>query len=336
MWRRNAVAWLRYYCVLVDIIILLKVASCSHGLKGVILSNGNLGSEFSIRQSQVQYAQVESESKTPSIIGESDTIDAWRHERQYAHLSTIIRLDPDANWLTVGDSGADAFWLRQQGVEDVTASSLSDLQLQTLQRQGFLDGVKCLALDGQNIDLPADSVDYVVCKEAYHHFEKPALGIYEMLRVARKGIVLLCEPYSVDGFYPLDALKRQLKVILRRNTNHVNPEFEAAGNYVYGLSLSETRKIATALQLRPMFHRFISDFWVPRLVKRRKDDAMGRFAMSVAIGTQDMLAAGHLTRWGKITVVLFKSQPDAAMVDALRADHFQQAEIPVNPYLSSH
>ena len=45
--------------------------------------------------------------------------------------------------------------------------------------------------------LPYDSgsFDVVVCKEGLHHLARPILGVYEMLRIARKAVVII-EPYQ--------------------------------------------------------------------------------------------------------------------------------------------
>jgi ubiquinone/menaquinone biosynthesis C-methylase UbiE len=46
-------------------------------------------------------------------------------------------------------------------------------------------------LDGENLDLPDESYDWVVVHAGLHHFAIPARGVCEMLRVARKGIVCI-------------------------------------------------------------------------------------------------------------------------------------------------
>ncbi|WP_158308790.1 methyltransferase domain-containing protein [Desulfocurvibacter africanus] len=66
--------------------------------------------------------------------------------------------------------------------------------------------------NAEKLSFANGSYDYLLCKEAFHHFPRPMIALYEMLRVARKGIVLI-EPNDngADGF-------------------------EECGNYVYSLS----------------------------------------------------------------------------------------------------
>lgn len=47
----------------------------------------------------------------------------------------------------------------------------------------------------ENLTLETASFDVVFCKEALHHLARPVLGLYEMLRVCEKAVVLI-EPYD--------------------------------------------------------------------------------------------------------------------------------------------
>jgi ubiquinone/menaquinone biosynthesis C-methylase UbiE len=46
-------------------------------------------------------------------------------------------------------------------------------------------------LDGEQLELPDESFDWVVVHAGLHHFAIPARGVCEMLRVARKGILCI-------------------------------------------------------------------------------------------------------------------------------------------------
>ena len=86
-------------------------------------------------------------------------------------------------------------------------------------------------------------------KESLHHLPRPIIGLYEMLRVSSKAVVLL-EPndaqqtYSVyperDGYY--DA-------------------FEETKNYLYRFSLREIIKVATSLHLKYVVAKGFNDPW---------------------------------------------------------------------------
>lgn len=45
------------------------------------------------------------------------------------------------------------------------------------------------------LSFPSRSFDFVFCKEGLHHLARPALGLYEMLRVCRKAAIII-EPFE--------------------------------------------------------------------------------------------------------------------------------------------
>jgi SAM-dependent methyltransferase len=49
--------------------------------------------------------------------------------------------------------------------------------------------------NSESLSLDARSFDLVLCKESLHHLARPALGLYEMLRVCRRA-ALVIEPYD--------------------------------------------------------------------------------------------------------------------------------------------
>lgn len=141
------------------------------------------------------------------------------------------------NILTIGDKFCrDAAYIKNQLKITVTASDLDTSNMQKAQQLGYVDNM--LNINAENIDLPSDSFDVVFCKESYHHFPRPQLGLYEMLRVAKKAVVLIephdtrrngCDNFIEDGDF-LDS-------------------FEDVGNYKYQISLREILKTAWALRL---------------------------------------------------------------------------------------
>lgn len=47
----------------------------------------------------------------------------------------------------------------------------------------------------ENLEYESGSFDLVFCKEGLHHLARPVLGLYEMLRVCRTGVIVI-EPYD--------------------------------------------------------------------------------------------------------------------------------------------
>src|SRR5690606_13077083 len=126
------------------------------------------------------------------------------------------------------------------------APALLDLAVE----RGIIPGYKLM--NAEQMDMPDAAVDFVLCKEAFHHFPRPYLALYEMLRVARKGVVLV-EPHDVLNSWPL---LRCIETVfdklahwtgLRLSPYHTRYSYEPVGNFVYKISLRDLEKAAGAL-----------------------------------------------------------------------------------------
>ncbi|MCX7986598.1 MAG: class I SAM-dependent methyltransferase, partial [Bacteroidales bacterium] len=56
--------------------------------------------------------------------------------------------------------------------------------------------------NAEQLSVPDNSYDYVSCREALHHFPRPYLALYEMLRVSKKGIIII-EPIDILAKMPI-------------------------------------------------------------------------------------------------------------------------------------
>ncbi|MEZ5593447.1 MAG: class I SAM-dependent methyltransferase [Gammaproteobacteria bacterium] len=119
-----------------------------------------------------------------------DTVDAWRHLRMYQTIDPILEVDPQSKWLTVGDGryGKDAKYIIEKG-SDALATDISEYLLMEAKNIGYINKYK---LENAELLSFQDSMfDYVLCKESYHHFPRPMVALYEMLRVTKKGVFLI-------------------------------------------------------------------------------------------------------------------------------------------------
>ena len=193
-----------------------------------------------------------------------DTVDFWRHERMSeAVFECLVNARAD-RWLTVGDGryGLDAIRMVRRGFSDVTASDLSDHLLQVSRQAGALQ--KISAENAERLSFADRSFDYVLCKEAFHHFPRPMLALYEMLRVACKGIVLI-EPQ--DAYVDMPTLSGEHKAT-----------YESDGNYVYTLSRREVEKVALGLDLPAVAFKSIYDIFDPALTDELAQEGNPLFA----------------------------------------------------------
>lgn len=139
------------------------------------------------------------------------TIDSWRHARMYAFTDPITSVFKKASWLTVGDGkyGRDAHYLEQQEA-NVLATDISDVLLKKAKKEGYVEKYK--KENAECLTFKDNSFDFVLCKESYHHFPRPIVALYEMIRVAKKAVILI-EPNDVQTrgvswkrFFSVDSL----------------------------------------------------------------------------------------------------------------------------------
>lgn len=264
----------------------------------------------------------------PSCFSAPDTVDAWRHRRMHEMLLPLIEADPDATWMTVGDGsyGSDAYFIQQKGV-DVLATSLTDASLRIAHEKGFLN--KFAAVNAEQIPYADHSFDYVLCKEAYHHFPRPAIAFYEMLRVARKGVVLI-EPY--DGPKRLmDLVKEPMKKLLWGKSQTIH--FEPSGNFIYRVNPKEMGKKLAGMGYAAIAYKTFNDIYLPRFGKSKTGASGGYLATRLAILLQDTLCAFRLLNPGLVTLVCFKHMPSEPLLRGIKQSGFPVEKLPLNPYI---
>lgn len=92
-----------------------------------------------------------------------------------------------------GGVGGEASFLRRAGFGTVTNSDFSENALEICRRRD--PELKNLCLNAESIDQEDNSHDVVIVQDGLHHLPRPVLGFNEMLRVARRAVVVL-EPHA--------------------------------------------------------------------------------------------------------------------------------------------
>lgn len=283
-----------------------------------------------IQQSYLRQAESEQQMKLPSRYIRPDSIDNWRHTRMLDLTRPIWESFPGSQWITVGDGryGSDAAYLHSHGV-GVTATSLTDERLKYAHEQGHIPAFQ--AENAEHISLPDNAVDFVLCKEAYHHFPRPPVALYEMLRVARVAVVLI-EP--LDNPKLLDGMKRLLKRLIRGDREM---QFEPSGNFLYRLNVRELGKLMTAMGGEQMACKGINDFFHARLGSHdARGFNAGHVITRLGIAVQNALSRLGLLGYGLGCVVVFKRGAGAEVLASLRQAGFRCIELPKNPYVGQH
>ena len=198
-----------------------------------------------------------------------DTIDYWRHRRMYETISPLAKYYKDANWLSIGDGryGLDSHRLNQMFKINVFPTDISEAMLCKGKEIGLFEvyGIE----NAESLTFKDNSFDILFCKEAFHHFARPIIALYEMIRVSKYAVILI-EPNDNHGVfvnkskYLVSAIKIIINRIINRkytpylpNTNDICHSYEDSGNYVYSVSNLEINKIIHAMDLGGMaFYEF--------------------------------------------------------------------------------
>ena len=282
----------------------------------------------------------EEHSEYPSsyTYSSSNTVGRWSTMRMFDAPQCLAPCG--YSWLTVGDtSGQDSIHLKECGIESVTASSLDDKFLKLGHAAGFIDSY--LALNAESIDLPDQAFDFVLCKEALHHMQRPMMAIYEMLRVARVG-VLLVEPldpvidlprapnlacwHTIDGNVFTSGLKGNDEAVF---TTLIDWDEDEAGNYVFSLSVRELKKLANALGLPFLGWKKFNSYYDQNLVNSPATDDSEDFAkFKEQIEFRDRLSNAGVMSPTYITGLLLKRPLPLNILNDLRNIGFSLNRIP--------
>jgi ubiquinone/menaquinone biosynthesis C-methylase UbiE len=110
------------------------------------------------------------------------------------HYLRVSQVSPaDNNVLVVcGGVGGEGTFLANVGFRSVTVSDFSENALKICEKRDRR--LATLLLDAENLELPDQSYDLVLVQDGLHHLQRPVSGFTEMLRVARKGVIVI-EPH---------------------------------------------------------------------------------------------------------------------------------------------
>ena len=281
-----------------------------------------------------KYSSGGKEEKHAKTWFEKDTVDAWRHQRMYHILDPILKVQ-SSRWLTVGDGryGKDAKYIIDNGCKAL-ATDISDALLQEAKNLGFVNDIK--KENSESLSFNDLEFDYVFCKESYHHFPRPMLALYEMLRVAEKGVILI-EPtdrYINDSV--TDVLFRNLinltkRLLGKKASKH---DFEDSGNYVFRISRREIEKVSLGLNYKIVAFKGINDAYL-KGVEFEKLSEKGPLLKKVRaiIFIRDLLCKLGLMNYQLLASIIFKKKPSNSLMQDLQKAGYEIINLPENPYI---
>lgn len=274
-----------------------------------------------------------------------DTTDYWRHQRMYDNLIPLINKISEDKWLTIGDGryGTDANYLLTKGVKSVLSTDISDACLKMAKKNGFISDYK--NENAESLSFKNNSFDYVLCKESYHHFPRPMLALYEMLRVARKSVILI-EPQDNNILIPSrfrlntlikwskQVIKNSIKKALKKEIYYYYGNYEKVGNYVYTISEREIEKVALGLNYEMVSFKNFNDFYMKGVeFETMQKDAKLYKTIKKSIQVADIKMKKGLLLGNTLIAMIHKKEPCSTTLKDLNQLGFVNRKLPQNPYL---
>ena len=252
-----------------------------------------------------------------------------------------------STWLTVGDGryGTDAHYIiSQKG--DAHASDISDKLLKIGNEKGFINDYS--AQNAEELKFGDNAFDYVLIKEALHHFPRPWLALYEAFRVCRKGVILI-EPnddqthlqQTIPGCLIKlgGAIKRSARRITGKadsKNHHYN--FEPVGNFVYAVSPRELEKFLLGMHHTNIAFKGINDAYEEgiefiQINSQLTEDRNTISRIQSSIAKADTRSKSGKGSYSLLTAALFKCKPTHELQEKLLEREWELKELPKNPYL---
>lgn len=289
--------------------------------------------EVSYRYHQDHWKAITEDQNWRKLIDswfDTASADYWRHRRMY-EAAQHLGGKKDERWFTVGDGqyGLDSVRLRERGVRSVLPTDIGDATLSDAKARGIVDDYR--VENAERLSFADRSFDYGFCKEAFHHFPRPFLALYEMLRVAKKGVILV-EPQDQVGAPLREAIYAVSK--LRGKARHFDQHrYEDSGNYIYSISERELEKACLGINLPCVAFKGLTDLYVKGGEFEPASFTSPKFLrMRTVIFLHSLLVKLGLSRHNVLMCCIFKEEPAPEERRALVENGWRVVDLPRNPY----
>lgn len=270
---------------------------------------------------------------------DENSVDYWRHLRMIAPITPLLINNKSSKWLTVGDGrfGLDSIKLKRiEPSIDVLPTDISPYLLEKSKEAGNIE--KFSVENAEKLSFDDETFDFSFCKEAYHHFPRPYVAVYEMLRVSKKAIIF-SEPN--DHHYPsiyriiISGIKSKIKGVLGKKKYHLDTtKFEPSGNYIYTISPRELEKIALGLHLPMVAHKYFNDYYTPGIEFENATESNFSFKLvQRKIKQFNLKSKLGIMPYAGIIGIIFKEIPTQKVLNELKEQGFYITKLPINPYL---
>jgi ubiquinone/menaquinone biosynthesis C-methylase UbiE len=268
---------------------------------------------------------------------------AWSRNYPLYKLESFFRHIAPSEIVTIGDGkgGHEGQIIKKFG-NNTIATDISTEILEMAKERNLIDDFA--KEDAENLSFEDNSFDYCFIKESLHHLPRPYMCIYEMLRVAKKGIILI-EPNG-DHCYKIG-----------------NEQYESSGNYKYQFTLKELVQCAACLGFNHVaygyspnvnyilnclcFSQEFPEQWMSKETRPQPMELAGKLMpCSIKYGDKFMEALpsfqNAVTKWYNehephinplLIFMVFKNKIDNELKNTLESCGLQVPTIKPNPYL---
>jgi len=269
---------------------------------------------------------------------ESDTIDLWRHLRMLEVLNPFLKENDGAKWLTVGDGryGTSAIYIGKHGGKALPTDIDTQL-LKIAKNEGLIADYRLE--NAENLSFLDEEFDFSFCKEAFHHFPRPYIALYEMLRCTKNAIIFTEPRDWIPSPIPrriLQLVKNFLKKLTGKNLLHSDEgNYEEVGNYIYTISEREFQKIALGLNLPAVAFKKFHDVYIEGVEGKKMNKNAKLFQhIRKRIRQNNIGCLFGLNGRNRVSAIIFKKMPSDSLKMELKKIGFDVLDLPRNPYLA--
>ncbi|MGB3512762.1 MAG: class I SAM-dependent methyltransferase [Microcoleaceae cyanobacterium] len=152
-----------------------------------------------VQKQKETFEDIYSKSDNWSYWDDTDPLTRYLLDRRLEigvkHLMKVTNSSPQ-DWdvlVVCGGVGGEGTVLANMGFRSVTVSDISENALQGCNVRD--PRLQTKVMNAENLEIPDESYDLVLVQDGLHHLPRPVLGLTEMIRVAKKAVIMI-EPHS--------------------------------------------------------------------------------------------------------------------------------------------
>lgn len=245
------------------------------------------------------------------------TISFWRNNRGIRILGCLSR---GSSYLILGDCRSEmlSHLLKNNGFKKVMPADIIDYNFQVAHKISLSHKMNIiddfLVLNPDKFEIPSERYDYVFCRDIYCLSPNPYAMIQEMLRVAKRGVVLT-NPHEAE------------------DDNNITIQYEASGNFVFKLSVNELTKLAISLNLPAICRYEYNDAYIPNCEFEPADvDKSVAFKyITDEISKMDKAVLNGERKYNMVSIALFKKFPNENELENLKKIGVNFHKLPQKP-----